>query len=426
MFRKSSALILTAFLMIPSAAGAAQTLPASASQQSSPFASRTFYGAPSAVNNACAWHIIHSPNKSTTFANFQNQLVGVEGTSATDAWADGYYANSTGAHSLLEHWNGSAWSLVTAPAPSGGTSDVLNGIGANSSTDVWAVGTYFNISANESQTLTMHYNGVNWTIVSSPNPANSNSFVRRVSVVNGHDAWAVGQSTDVSSGNTSPLMLHWNGQNWSIVTGYNVGEPFSNLVDVKAFSGSSVSTMGDWATDQAGSILRPQGAHYNGAWTVQTTPFMGTASSPLNAQAAISASNIWGIGDWYDGTNFQTLAENWNGSTWTIVPSPDEGGPEGSGLTTVLFAAAAVNASDVWGAGVFYDGSRTQTYTMQWTGASWATVATPDSGGPDAFYNQLNGVSKISGTTDAWAVGFHGTSGNNTIPSKTLVLEFHC
>lgn len=381
-----------------------------------------------AVNNACAWHIIHSPNKSTSFTNYQNSLIDVEATSPTDAWADGYYANSTGAHSLLEHWNGTAWSLVTAPGPSGGTSDVLNGVGASSSTDIWAVGTYFNISANQSQTLTMHYNGVNWSIVSSPNPANSNSFVRRVSVVNGHNAWAVGQSTDLSTGNTSPLMLHWNGQNWSIVAGYNIGQPFSDLTDVKAFNSSNVSTIGNWATDQAGSFLHPQGARFNGSWTLQTTPTMGTGSSPLNAQAAISPTNIWGIGDWFDGSNFQTLAENWNGSSWTIVPSPDEGGPEGSGLTTVLFGAAAVNASDVWGAGVFYDGSRTQTYTMQWTGASWATVASPDFGGPDAFYNQLNAASKIPSTTDVWAVGFHGTTtgSNNTVPSKTLILEFHC
>jgi len=97
-------------------------------------------------------------------------------------------------------------------------------------------------------------------------------------------------------------------------------------------------------------------------------------------------------------------------------------------LWRILFGAAAVNANDVWGAGVYYDGSRTQTFTMQWTGSSWATVASPDFGGADALYNQLNAASKIPGTTDVWAVGFHGTTANtnNTVPSKTLVLEFHC
>jgi hypothetical protein len=110
------------------------------------------------------------------------------------------------------------------------------------------------------------------------------------------------------------------------------------------------------------------------------------------------------------------------------VPSPDNGGPEGSGDNTVLFGAAAVSSQNFWGVGLYFDGVLWQTYTMQWTGTNWMTVASPNFGGANAFYNELIGTSRIPGTTDAWAVGIHGaTAGsNNSVPSKTLILKFHC
>jgi hypothetical protein len=386
------------------------------------------YEFPIAVNNACAWHLITSPNKYTGGSNYQNVLIGVVANTATDAWADGYYANTTGAHSLLEHWNGSTWAIVNAPAPSGGNSDVLNGIGATSSTDVWGVGTYFNIAANRNLNLILHYDGVSWKVIPSPNVANANNLVRKISADSPTDAWAIGYSTDLTSGNTAPLMMHWNGVKWKIVTPYNLGEPYSVLIGVKAFDPSSVYTIGDFATDQAGSFLKPQGAHYTGAWTLDPMSAMGTGSSPVNAMAAFSAKNMWALGDFYDGTNFQTLAEHWNGSTWKIIASPDPGGPEGSGDNTVLFGAAAVTANNAWGVGLYFDGVLWQTYTMEWTGAKWVSVTSPDYGGADAYYNQLVGASAIPGTTDVWAVGDHGaTAGsNNNVPSKTLILKFHC
>ncbi len=428
MNRSLSVFVIAAFLSSAPVTASANPLSGASAPRSMPFISYPQYGYPGAGNNACAWHTIDSPNKNTTGSNYQNSLVAVEASSSSDAWADGYYANSSGAHSLLEHWTSGAWSLVTAPAPSGGTSEALNGIGASSPTDVWAVGTYFDISANLSHNLIMHYNGATWSIVSSPNVANGNQGLRGISAVNPNDAWAIGESTDATSSDATPLLLHWNGVKWAIVPGYNLGEPYSVLVGVAAYGPNNVYTLGDWATDTGGSILKPQGAHFDTTWTLETTNSMGSASSPLNAQAANSATDMWGIGDWYDGSNFQTLAEHWNGSKWKIFASPDNGGPEGSGDNTVLFGAAAVNSDDVWGVGLYYDGVRWQTYTMQWTGAAWATVPSPDFDGANKYYTQLNGASKIPGTTDVWAVGFHGATlnSNNTVPNKTYVMQFQC
>jgi hypothetical protein len=100
-----------------------------------------------------------SPNPSST-GNF---LSGVSAVSATDAWAVGYYDNSSGVgDTLILHWNGTAWSKVKSPNPSS-TSNVLSGVSAVSATDAWAVGDYQNNTTGADDTLILHWNGTSWS-----------------------------------------------------------------------------------------------------------------------------------------------------------------------------------------------------------------------------------------------------------------------
>ena len=56
------------------------------------------------------------------------------------AWAVGEYLNSSYQdRALLEHWNGTSWSIADNPQP-GSTRDMLFGASALSPTDVWVVG----------------------------------------------------------------------------------------------------------------------------------------------------------------------------------------------------------------------------------------------------------------------------------------------
>jgi hypothetical protein len=65
--------------------------------------------------------------------------------SANDVWAVGFSPHPSGTpqylrQTLIEHWNGSSWSVVPSPNPAGKTYVVLNGAAAISASDVWAVG----------------------------------------------------------------------------------------------------------------------------------------------------------------------------------------------------------------------------------------------------------------------------------------------
>ena len=60
-------------------------------------------------------------------------LFGVTAIAPNDVWA-------VGDNGQMQHWNGAAWSRVTAPYPDLGGR--FNSVAAASAGDVWAVGSY--------------------------------------------------------------------------------------------------------------------------------------------------------------------------------------------------------------------------------------------------------------------------------------------
>jgi hypothetical protein len=101
------------------------------------------------------------------------------------------HSNSTSPQVLIEHWNGKSWKVV--PSPNVETNDILYGVTAISSSNVWAVGYY--ITPTDPQTLIEHWNGTSWSIVSSPNVSSALNILYAVArVPNTNDVWAVGNA----------------------------------------------------------------------------------------------------------------------------------------------------------------------------------------------------------------------------------------
>src|SRR5206468_5640875 len=116
-----------------------------------------------------------------------DSLYGVKAISSNDVWAVGHYYTGSTWRTLTEHWNGAQWGIVSSPNASG-DNIMTGGIGATSSSDVWAVG----YAGNPQQTLVLHWNGSSWSIVSSPSIAGQNNELWGVASVAGNDVWAVG------------------------------------------------------------------------------------------------------------------------------------------------------------------------------------------------------------------------------------------
>ena len=61
--------------------------------------------------------------------------------------------------------------------------------------------------------------------------------------------------------------------------------------------------------------------------------------------AAISATDVWAVGE--QNLN-QTVTEHWNGTAWSVVPSPSV---TAGGVQDFLSSVSAIGSSDVWAVG---------------------------------------------------------------------------
>ena len=67
-----------------------------------------------------------------------------------------------------------------------------------------------------------------------------------------------------------------------------------------------------------------------------------------------------------------TLAEHWNGTSWSVVPAPD---PNGGG--NALYALNAVSSSSVYAVGQTGAAFPSQALIEHWNGKTWSQLAAP-------------------------------------------------
>src|SRR5229473_1076340 len=234
--------------------------------------------APAAQAQTSPWTVVASPNASAG----NNQLNAVASIAASDVWAVGSADNAAGnAQPLAEHWDGTSWSIVATPAVVTGN---LSAVAATSSSDVWAVGDIVSTSTGAAQTFIEHFDGKRWAVVPSPDASTQSNLLDGVTAISATDAWAVGDFLN-ASGVFQTLTEHWDGTSWSIVTS-PAGPGLQNgLLGVTAVSSSDVWAVGD---SGSGTLIE----QWDGtSWTVVPSPSpAGTLANPLFGVAAVSAT----------------------------------------------------------------------------------------------------------------------------------------
>jgi hypothetical protein len=141
----------------------------------------------------------------------QSSLLGVSCVSSTDCWASGSATFASSFKTLTESWNGSAWKIKSSPSPDSSKPDVLSGITCASASACWAVG--YDFPSSDSGSLTEEWNGSKWAVVHTPGSASGELIGDACAGVS--DCLAVGESSS-SAGTTSPLFEAWNGKTWSV------------------------------------------------------------------------------------------------------------------------------------------------------------------------------------------------------------------
>jgi hypothetical protein len=368
-------------------------------------------GGARAVTPGCGtWSVVTSPSPGQN----NNNLYAVAALSANNVWAVGDYVNSRGDfRTLTEHWNGTNWSVVPSPNVGvGGNS--LTGVAAISSTHVWAVGASNTFRTSVPKTLIEHWDGTTWSVVSSPNVGKGINGLGSVAAVSASDLWAVGAYFNNHTGVEESLVEHWNGAKWSVVTNPNVGANYNGLGSVAAISATNVWAVGSYSSD-GGLTVQTLIEQWNGtSWSVVPSPNAGSVFNFLQGVAAVSATNIWTVGQLTNNGAFRTFIEHWNGTKWSVVPSPNDGRAEND-----LYSVAAISATNVWAVGYYinYNSGYFRTLAEQWNGTKRIVVKSPS---PGSEFDQLHGVTAVANTL--WSVGYTAKNGNQ---QKTLT-EFYC
>ncbi len=83
----------------------------------------------------------------------------------------------------------------------------MQGVSADSASDVWVSGYWYNGSTSKYVPYLMHYNGYYWAQFDAPSGYNS-AQLQGVTVVSG-DAWAGGQNIPSGSSLPSPLIYKY-------------------------------------------------------------------------------------------------------------------------------------------------------------------------------------------------------------------------
>src|ERR1700676_602685 len=101
-------------------------------------------GATTSGPSGPGWSLITSPNAFTTNNVVDGVTGGVTCILATNCFAVGSYNTWSAYQTLIEHWNGTSWSIITSPNVSATQDNMLNGVTCTSATQCFAVGIYLN------------------------------------------------------------------------------------------------------------------------------------------------------------------------------------------------------------------------------------------------------------------------------------------
>ena len=320
---------------------------------------------------------------------------------ATSCIAVGDTWDASSTQSLVESWDGVAWTVVASPSVPNSESS-LRGVSCVDSSFCFAVGN--SGPWNDQHSLTEIWNGTSWTIVPSPDGMNHSRF-NSVSCVSTSFCVAVGDD----AANTSTLVEIWDGNAWSISSTPSAGTLTSVACVSATFcmavglasGGNREATAFEWDGLQWAATVIPNGGTGSGAASI-------SCLSPVFCVLAGSENRF----------PYEPLAGFWDGSTWTLdtsfVVDP------GAGLGINSIDCVTEQSCIVTGSRYLANGLQ-ETLMLGWSGTSWNEIASPAESVTD--YSESYSVSCAT----EWfcmSVGYYEPiRPDSTRPDVTLAIE---
>jgi len=292
----------------------------------------------------------------------------------------------------------STWLRVPSPEIRQGS---LESVDALTSSYAWAVGGVVHLGGDtggevvSGSPVVLHWNGRQWSVAARPRMRGVLTDVAATSRV---DAWAVGYVPPSSA----PLVLRWAGRRWS-----RLRVPTS----VQATKAVAALPAGDvWIAGTTYVSFSPVGqvSHWDGRrWTRVLT----RRDAVFEDIAATSEHDIWVVGS--TGADMpKALLLHWDGSRWT----PFLRGPSPGNDSAWLLSVDARETADVWAGGGEHAEELSPPaiapFLLHWDGERWSRANLLDPG-----ETELDGIAAISAgeafavSSNSWSYYEQGGSG---------------
>ena len=332
--------------------------------------------------NGASWSIENTPVPSGATTSEFNAVVCVSASNCTIAGDTGFQGG-IGGNALIEHWNGSSWSLPTVPVPPGSDS-FLTSVSCAGSSVCKAVGQSTDNDTGDESTLIESWNGTSWSIDPSPNPPTDSAALKSVSCSGPTSCIAVGDGQGV-------FAERWDGASWQLSSIPLPAPPQGRLSGVSCVSSTScVAVSGEDFTER-----------YDGStWTFTQL----TDGSGLQAVTCVAANNCTAVGDAGVGAG----AERWNGSKWSMLGNANPRGIVPSSLSGVS-CGNPTNCVAV--------GNGSGALAERWNGSTWSLTPVP---APAGAGGTGLAAAACASTTRCVAVGDYSGNQNNTAISRPL------
>jgi hypothetical protein len=266
-----------------------------------------------------------------------SSLSAVKCASPTSCIAVGQYTTSTVTKTMAVRWSNNRWTLMATPNPSNSAVNVLSGVACSSATSCFAVGSSFVVpdpTTSETLTLVERWDGAHWTIVPSPNVTDAfDSALADAACASATDCFAVGTSHTELRADT--LTEHWDGAAWSIVSSPDPANSADNELNaVTCPSSAGCLAVG---TSEHGTLAE----RWNGSsWTIVASKNpTGSTGAALASISCPAVTRCTAVGTVFMKNQGQRLVEVFTPGGASIVTVPVPSGTKFSALSGVSCAA---------------------------------------------------------------------------------------
>ena len=255
------------------------------------------------------WSIVTTPSPAGRHG--YDALLDVTTISDHDAWAVGFTEPARGQEGLAMHWDGSSWSVTALPTPPKTPTFSLTSVAATGPDDVWAVGYGSFAGSRRERAVVEHWNGSTWSLMTDADlpPGTRKEDLWEVDAIADNDMWAVGSLLG-ATGSVQTFTEHWDGSAWTLVASPNLPGDRDNVL--YGVSRCRPRTSGQSGRRTPGE--RPLRSSSTG--TVTTGRWSAVKPKELRLSDVSMISSTSGVSVGYSGQPVSPLIERWDGTSW--------------------------------------------------------------------------------------------------------------